>query len=783
MTGNSSEMGKRILASILTIVILSVTSCAPIDIDEKEAALFDEKDKEEEKLVTEEVVEEKEQDVKAELPEEELGEEKLVPEEELGEEEVVPEEEREVEIDEPEKETLILEDWTVSDELTVEDVAITLNGNLVIKAEASLTLRNVDLVVNCSYDGEYGILVEPEGSLFIYYSKIVSPNPLQRWNIGEVVFRPTGVTEEESPRFSFLVNRASSFVMVYSELQGCGYGHPYGDHTKRSTGLWLDNVDSVTIKGNTFSRNHSSLNIDNMSNLFVQNNIFSDNDACAMYLGAVSNITISDNTFSSNMWGIFASHLEVRRATISNNTFSVFDEAAVGLAYGCEDNVIADNTISTGSVQAWAGIFIGNMNQPANNNSITRNTISGCKHGVAIYYSSNNRIENNSIAESCCGIALGYASKNIIINNIISHVGSYASARAGENGVDLYHSRDNIVANNSIASARTYGIVLHCSSTSNTLQSNDIQSCWNGIGVYQSSNNNSIINNSISLSVLNGIILNNSEDNIIYGNNFVDNYETAYDNSENQWYWRGGGNYWNNYSGQDEDNDGVGDSPQLINLNSSDNFPMNEPLPITPLTVPEQEAIPSHLDVFTGQPIIGEAVFPREPISGQEVWQNSTLTLFTPQLEVAGGGKLTIDNVTLIIPKGSLGILVHPGGSLEIYNSTIMPAEDGGGFLFQVYEDGILVMKDSELHGCGFMQHSVDWGGLQILTTTATIENNLITDSHYGIAVHVPRLENTSIYIRNNIISNCYQAFTWPRSADGDIEGHIENNTILNCIK
>ena len=89
---------------------------------------------------------------------------------------------------------------------------------------------------------------------------------------------------------------------------------------------------------------------------------------------------------------------------------------------------------------------------------------------------------------------LSYASKNIITDNTISHAG-WPEIGSQENGIELFHSCDNIIANNHLSLVeRKYGIILHGSSQSNTLQGNTLQSCLHGIGVYQSSDNNKIIN-------------------------------------------------------------------------------------------------------------------------------------------------------------------------------------------------------------------------------------------------------------------------------------------------
>jgi parallel beta-helix repeat protein len=92
-----------------------------------------------------------------------------------------------------------------------------------------------------------------------------------------------------------------------------------------------------------------------------------------------------------------------------------------------------------------------------------------------------------------------------------------------------------------------------------------------GIYIYRDSNNNIISNNYVYSNSDNGIRIELSSNNIIY-NNYFNNTNNAYDNGYNSWNITKtsgtniiggkflGGNYWNDYNGNDSDYDGIGET-------------------------------------------------------------------------------------------------------------------------------------------------------------------------------------------------------------------------------
>jgi len=184
-------------------------------------------------------------------------------------------------------------------------------------------------------------------------------------------------------------------------------------------------------------------------------------------------------------------------------------------------------------------------------------TIIGGKNGIYSYDSDNNCILNNIISSnSHSGILLGGSNKNSISNNNIS---------SNNCGIYLGYSNNNSISNN-IISSNNFGIVL------------------------SGSNKNSISNNIISSNNWYGILLYDSNNNIIYFNNFINNIKNVYFySSTNIWNsmeeitytYRGStftnymGNYWDDYTGSDENGDGIGDTPYSID-SDKDNYPLIE---------------------------------------------------------------------------------------------------------------------------------------------------------------------------------------------------------------
>ena len=142
----------------------------------------------------------------------------------------------------------------------------------------------------------------------------------------------------------------------------------------------------------------------------------------------------------------------------------------------------------------------------------------------------------------------------------------------------------NIMFNSLIAN-NSHGVYL-TKSPNNTISGNYIINNNNGIWLYNSSNNNIvgnyIANNRNGTSIILSPFMPTSSNNLFYHNSYVNNTRQIYitppgfaiPDSINVWDNGVEGNYWSDYVGVDNNGDGLGDSPYVIDANNRDNYPL-----------------------------------------------------------------------------------------------------------------------------------------------------------------------------------------------------------------
>jgi len=318
-----------------------------------------------------------------------------------------------------------------------------------------------------------------------------------------------------------------------------------------------------------------------------------------------------------------ATRVEANNVTISRFTFQGYDGAAICL-WDSSYNVISENKILgdfVNDIELWYfssnnaiignnitghrydGIYLniggylpnGTYWKPLSNNLIKNNLIAGhYNNGIRADFSDAISILENVIVNNRYGITFG-ASDNIVIeaNTIRDN---------GDTGIDAGYSKNaRIVGNDIIRSS--WGILMADLDDSVVSFNNFTSSEYIGMQIWDSSNN-TITNNNITQSGEYGIELGWSDLNKFYHNNFVDNINqiSIYRPSSNTWDdgYPSGGNFWSDYTGADEysgpdqsvpGNDGVGDTPYIIDTNNVDHYPLMKTW--SPPTPPPQGLPPS----------------------------------------------------------------------------------------------------------------------------------------------------------------------------------------------
>ena len=394
-------------------------------------------------------------------------------------------------------------------------------------------------------------------------------------------------------------------------------------------GIYL-NASCCNVSENNCSNNRIGICLCNFSNNNISNNDCSNNEQAGICLDGSGNNRLSGNAMFENGIVIRGDSLSDYTQEIDEtNTVNgkpvyywkdvesgrIPDGAGQVILVNCEGVLVENqklNGASIGIEVAFSSNVTVRNNKCSDNRdsgihlSLSQNNVISSNHclnnrdGICLCNSSNNNISsNNCLNNDDDGICLSESSKNSLSKNICSN-------EEGA-GIHLYESRNNVVSSNDCSNNRDDGIHLGVSSN-NSITSNDCSNSRDyGVRLDNSSGNsishnncsndmragiflgcsgsNSISHNNCSNNRWDGIHFYESSDNIIYLNNFINNRDdTDSCSSTNIWnstlevnytyegrnYTNYLGNYWDEYEGNDSDNDGIGDTPHTVGPEKDD---------------------------------------------------------------------------------------------------------------------------------------------------------------------------------------------------------------------
>lgn len=402
----------------------------------------------------------------------------------------------------------------------------------------------------------------------------------------------------------------------------------------------------------------------------------------------IDNVAVTGFTVRNCVKGITL--MRCRYACLRNNTM-------VGNLYNFADyslvvnDVDASNTVDGKPIYYWvdqkdrevpldAGFvaLVNSRNIVVKDLNLTNNG-----QGLLFKNTTCSRIENVSVVNNQDGIYFDLESNNnTVVDNLMLDnevIGIYLSTSSG-----------NIISNNMISN-NDYGVYLATSygvsTANNTVVDNIIQGHWKGVVLRGDHASNPVADNVIK----NNLLLNNSfaismylsAFNLIYHNNFVNNTDQieSYE-SENVFGYLGEGNYWDDYEGADVNNDGLGDTPYVVDQVNRDNYPLIGFFKSFDIV---WEGVTYTLETISGS-IITNFNFsqPKKSVDfdvlteGREV---SFCRVTIPEVVLGGPYKVLVDGLqrsTLVEESNGTHTLLffkYPGsgGRIEIFGDTVIP--------------------------------------------------------------------------------------------------------------
>ncbi len=203
----------------------------------------------------------------------------------------------------------------------------------------------------------------------------------------------------------------------------------------------------------------------------------------------------------------------------------------------------------------------------ANNVSIKRFTVRNGYFGIQFEYSNNSLIAENNITSNDNAVLIRYSDNCTVTQNTVENSVS--------RGIFITDSSNFSIDSNQVYGSGSYGINANASINGLIARNNAYENYYDGVGLGMGCRNCTISGNNVTDNLFFGIWLDsNSENNTVYHNNIVRNTKQASVFLANDWDNGVEGNYWSDYAGNDSNQDGIGDTPHVVEEGFQDHYPL-----------------------------------------------------------------------------------------------------------------------------------------------------------------------------------------------------------------
>lgn len=409
-------------------------------------------------------------------------------------------------------------------------------------------------------------------------------------------------------------------------------------------GVYLYYSDYNNISRNIISDCFKGLSLSYGNFNDINNNTIMNNDEYAIYFQESSNTNISNNKIYECGIGIDAEDGSL--AEIMSHNFDTNNFVNDGKLYYYESENYLDNNNFTDAGQIILAnctqAKISNLNTSvslyySNDNEITNVNVSHYfNYGIMLHGSHGNNITHSYFNGNSMGLLIRSSNSNNISNNIVRNslgTGSWEFWFIEDpgNGIFLTSSHNNIVSHNWLENNTHYGLSLRHSDNNDVIGNNVRYNVYGGVYSYHGDNNNinksrvyqndgygmflkgcnsnTFFDNFISNNNKSGTLLESSDNNefisndlcyneygtyldslcngnTFYLNNFTSNIIlNAYQATGNNWNGVTIGNYWDDYTGKDTNDNNIGDSAHIFGT-GTDNFPIWWDAPVISINSP-----------------------------------------------------------------------------------------------------------------------------------------------------------------------------------------------------